>query len=206
MQPVRLAQYRSNLLDAVQIGAVGLAALALAPTVAHVFALPARLQLSPSEYLVEQQAHEGLVLFAVIGCLALAAVGAHTFMVRRNATAYGWSLVAVVALGAAQIVMWSIAYPVGVETGGWTTLPVDFAAARTRWEYAFVLAGILSFSALLAFVRAIEASRPIASMAILASIEHDAAVRAARMRARPLDGEENGPSPMRGVTEKTRAA
>ena len=37
-------------------------------------------------------------------------------------------------------------------------------------------------------MRAIEASRPIASLAILESIERDAAVRAARSKALALDG------------------
>ena len=47
---------------------------------------------------------------------------------------------------------------------------------------------MLSFIGLLALVRSIEASRPVASMAILASIERDAAVRAARTRALSTDG------------------
>jgi hypothetical protein len=38
-------------------------------------------------------------------------------------------------------------------------------------------------------VRAVEASRPIASLSILESIERDVAVRAARERARALDSE-----------------
>jgi hypothetical protein len=52
-------------------------------------------------------------------------------------------------------------------------------------------------------VRAIEASRPIASMSILKSIENDAAVRAARMRARQLDAQDDGE---RGMVERSRAA
>lgn len=202
MQPVRLAQYRSNLLDAVQICAVAMTALAMAPSAAHVLVLSGRLALSPPEYLAAQHAHERLPLYAVVGFLAMAAVGVHAFLVRRNAAAYGWSLVSVVALFAAQVLVWTIAYPVVVETGNWSALPVDFESARARWEYPFALAGILSFAALLAFVRAIEASRPIASMAILKSLEHDAAVRAARMRARPLDGDETDARSL----ERSRAA
>jgi hypothetical protein len=45
----------------------------------------------------------------------------------------------------------------------------------------------LSFAALLALVRSIEASRPFASISILESIERDAVVRAARMRALSTD-------------------
>jgi hypothetical protein len=49
-------------------------------------------------------------------------------------------------------------------------------------------AGVFSFAGLLALVRSVGASRPFASMSILESIERDAAVRAARMRALSADG------------------
>ncbi len=78
-----------------------------------------------------------------------------------------------------------------MATDGWRALPVDydFETARRHWEYALATAGVLTFGGLLTFVRAIEASRPIASLAILESIERDAAVRAARSRAQPVDGQ-----------------
>ena len=79
-------------------------------------------------------------------------------------------------------------FPSKRETGGWTAPPVDFDSARRQWEYAFAGSGVLSFIGLLALVRSIEASRPVASMAILASIERDAVVRAARTRALSTDG------------------
>jgi hypothetical protein len=124
--------------------------------------------------------------------------------VRRNPVSFGWSIVAIASAATAQIVFWSIAYPVSVETEGWTLLPLDFDASRRQWEYALSTGGVLSFGALVAFARAFEASRPIASMSILKSIEHDAAVRAARMRARPLD---NGDEPLeRALVGRSRAA
>ncbi len=63
---------------------------------------------------------------------------------------------------------------------------------------------MLSFAGLLALVRAIEASRPFASISILESIERDAAVRAARMRALSTDG---GAKPLEAaLTPHNRAA
>lgn len=205
MQRERLAQYRWFLLDAVQLAAIALTAIALTPAGAHIFEMFDKLRLAPEEYIAVQRVQHGSVLFAVAGALAFAAIVLHAFLVRRNAASYGWSLAALAGVGAAQMLFWLVAYPVTAEAEGWTIAPVDFDAARQQWEYAFAASGALSFCGLLAFVRAIEASRPIASMSILESIERDAAVRAARMRARSLDS--GGQAPLeRTLAEQIRAA
>ena len=204
MQRERLTQYRWYLLDALQLTAVAFTAIALIPAGAHVFEMSGNLGLAPSAYVTVQSVHHGWVLFAVAMLFATAAIGLHTFLVRRNAASYGWSLVALVAVGAAQIVFWAVAYPINAATEGWTALPVDFDTARRQWEYAIAAAGILSFAGLLALVRSIEASRPFASISILESIERDAAVRAARMRALSTDG---GVKPLEAaLTQRNRAA
>jgi hypothetical protein len=203
MPSERLSQYRWFLLDAVQLAATGLTALALVPGGSHAFDMLAKLQLGPAEYTAIERLQHGSSLFVVAGTLALIALGLHTYLVRSNAVAYGWSLAAMLSVGAAQLAFWLVGYPVSVETEGWTHLPADFEAARRNWEYAFAATGMLAFGGLLALVRAIEASRPIASMSILKSIENDAAVRAARMRARQLDAQDDGE---RGMVERSRAA
>jgi hypothetical protein len=203
MPSERLSQYRWFLLDAVQLSAIGLTALALVPGSSHAFDMLSKLQLGPAEYTAIERLQHGSPLFVVASTLALIALGGHAYLVRSNAVAYGWSLAALLSVGAAQLAFWFVGYPVSVETAGWTHLPADFEAARRNWEYAFAATGMFAFGGLLALVRAIEASRPIASMSILKSIENDAAVRAARMRARQLDADDNGE---RGLVERSRAA
>jgi hypothetical protein len=188
MQRQRLAQYRWYLLDGVQLGAIALTTLALMPAGAQVFELSGKLALSPADYVMVQSVHHAWVLFASTMLVASAAIGLHSYLVSRNATSFGWSMVALVLVGAAQIVFWAIAYPANAATDGWSVVPVDFELLRRKWEYAFAAAGILSFAGLLALVRSIGASRPFASLSILESIEREAAVRAARMRALSADG------------------
>ena len=187
MQHEHRTRYRCYLLDAVQVTAVGLSALALAPAGSHLFDMPRKFQLAPADYLVVQRVEQGWMLLAAAAVLAIVAIGFHTYLVRRNATAFGWSSVALVGIGAAQIVLWTVAYPISAATDGWKVAPVDFDTARQHWEYATATAGVLMFGALLALVRSIEASRPFASISILQSIERDAAVRAARTRALSAD-------------------
>jgi len=188
MQHGTIAQFRWHLLDAVQMAAIGLIVIAVAPNLAQLVAMPARLQLVPADYVIVQRAeHAAPVVFA-IGMLALAAIGVHTYLIRRRAAAFAWSLVAMAGLAAAQLLQLAIHYPLGVLPS-WDIMPDNVEVLRQRWEFVAAIAGVLSVGALLAFVRAVVASRPIASLAILESISRDAAVRAARERAKPRDGE-----------------
>ncbi len=188
MQRARLKQYQWYLLDSVQLTAIALTAVALMSAGAHVFDMSANLSLKQVDYVTLQTAHHGWALFVGAMLLSASAIGFHAYLVRGNSTSLGWSIAALVLTCLAQLMFWVVAFPIDVETGGWTTLPADFESARRQWEYAFATSGVLTFIGLLALVRSIEASRPVASMAILASIERDAAVRAARARALSMDG------------------
>ena len=188
MQPAHLKQYRWYLLDGVQLTAIAMTAVALMSVGAHVFDMSANLSLKQDDYVTLQSAHHGWALFAGAMLMSASAIGFHAYLVRSNSRSLGWSIAALVLICTAQLMFWMVAFPIDAQTGGWTVPPVDFDGARRQWEYAFAGAGILSFVGLLALVRSIEASRPVASMAILASIERDAAVRAARMRALSTDG------------------
>jgi hypothetical protein len=183
-----ISRYRCQLLDTTQLVVVALVGAAMAPTLGGALSLASGLQLQPDDYIMTQRADHSALLVGVLGLLALAGAGVHSFFVRGNAAAFAWSIVAVAGLAAAQIVFWSIAFPTISHTENWTVVPENFNSVRLQWEYAQAVAGVLCFGALLAVARAIEASRPIASLAILESIERDAAVRAARSRAQPLDG------------------
>jgi len=187
MPQQRLTRYRCQLLDAAQLVVIALVAVAMAPALGGALSLQSRLALSSAEYVVVQRVDHSALIVGTLGVLALIAAAAHSFLVRGNAAAFAWSLVTVTGLAAAQILFWTVAYPVVAMTDSWTHVPEDFASVRHQWEYSLASAGILSLGSLLAAVRAIEASRPIASLAILASIERDAAVRAARDRALGVD-------------------
>jgi hypothetical protein len=179
----RLTQYRWFWLDAVQLLSIGFAAVMLIPAGAHLFELSHKLQLAPADYMTVQGIYRGWALFGFAVAGSLAIIGLHTFLVRRNKGAFAWSLAAFGCVAAAQIVFWSFTYPMNVLTANWTVAPADFEAARDQWEYSHAAASLLGIAALLTLMRSIEISRPFVSISILESIERDAAVRAARMRA-----------------------
>lgn len=204
MQRERAARQRRQFLEWLQLAAVGFTALALVPTGAYLLDISFHMRLAPDDYLALRRSEIGWTALAVAGTLAVFAIGTHAYMVRRNAGAFGWSMVALLGVGAAQLIYWSVAFPIDVATEGWSTMPADFEAARQHWEYSFATAAALTFGGLLAMVRAIEASRPLPSLTILESIERDAAVRAARTRA--LRGEGSNRQTCDAVGADNRAA
>ena len=142
------------LMKVVQFIAIITTALYLVPTGAHLFELPNKFSLTPTEYLTVQKIYAGWSLFGIIIGMALLATLAHTLLVRADRTSFAWSFGAFVALAATQGLFWAFTYPVNVATGFWTVPPDSFEVARWQWEYSHAASAVLTFAALVAIVLA----------------------------------------------------
>jgi len=138
----------------VQLIAIITTALFLVPTGAHLFELPNKMALPPTEYLTVQKIYTGWSLFGIVIGMALLATLAHTLLVRADRTPFAWSLAAFVALAATQGLFWAFTYPVNAATGFWTVRPESFEVARRQWEYSHAASAVLTFAALVAIVLA----------------------------------------------------
>jgi hypothetical protein len=136
----------------VQLLAIVTTALYLVPTAAHLFELPHKMALSPSEYMTVQQIYAGWELFGIVIAIALVATLANTLLVRADRRAFAWSLAALLALAATQGIFWVFTYPVNVATRFWTVSPEMFEAARRQWEYSHATSAVLTFVAFVAIV------------------------------------------------------
>jgi hypothetical protein len=125
-------------------------AICLVPVGAHFFELANKMALSPSEYMTVQKIYAGWSSFGVAIVAALLLTLVHTFMVRRDRTAFLLSLVAFLCLAVAQVVFWTFTYPMNVASNQWTVAPADFEAARRQWEYSHAVNAVLTFAALVA--------------------------------------------------------
>jgi hypothetical protein len=125
-------------------------AMCLVPVGAHFFELANKMALSPSEYMTVQKIYAGWSSFGVAIVAALLLTLVHTFMVRRDRTAFLLSLVAFLCLAVAQVVFWTFTYPMNVASNQWTVAPADFEAARRQWEYSHAVNAVLTFAALVA--------------------------------------------------------
>jgi len=101
----------------VQFIAIITTALYLVPTGAHLFELPNKIALSPTEYLTVQKIYAGWSLFGIVIGIALLATLAHTLMSRADRTSFALSFGAFVTLVATQGLFWAFTYPVNAATG-----------------------------------------------------------------------------------------
>jgi predicted membrane channel-forming protein YqfA (hemolysin III family) len=138
----------------VQFIAITTTALYLVPAGAHLFELPNKLVLTPTEYLTVQKIYAGWSLFGIVIGMALLSTLAHTLLVRADRKSFALSLGAFVALAATQGLFWAFTYPVNAATGFWTVPPEPFEVARWQWEYSHAAGAVLTFAALVAIVLA----------------------------------------------------
>lgn len=181
--PLQSAQQRAQLLSVTQVVAVMLLTVTLVPAGAHLFELPNKLAMTPHDYLVAQASYRGWALFGIVVVCAIAVSGLHAYLVRCNSAAFRWSLIVLACLAVAQVVFWTLTYPMNVLTDNWTVMPTDIEAARRQWEFSHAAASAFNFMALVAMVLSIQASRPYVGAWIIAAIGKDIEVRMARERA-----------------------
>ncbi len=127
-------------------------ALYFVPLGAHLFELPGKMALSPSEYMTVQKIYAGWALFGIVLMIALLATLWHTVLVRADRLAAGLSLAAFLGLAAGLVVFFAFTYPMNVASQNWTVAPEPFEAARRQWEYSHAADALLTFASLLAIV------------------------------------------------------
>jgi len=125
-------------------------AIYLVPGGAHFFELANKMAMSQSEYMTVQKIYAGWSSFGVTIVATLLLTLLHTFMVRRDRTAFLLSLVAFLCLAATQGIFWAFTYPMNVASNQWTVAPADFEAVRRQWEYSHAVNAALTFAALVA--------------------------------------------------------
>ena len=135
------------------------AALALAPTMAHLLELPNKINLPREEYLVVQQIYRGWALLGFVVGGALLSTLALTFLVRRSPRSFAFSLTAFLCIVGTQIVFWSITYPANAATQNWTMLPENWQVLRRQWEYSHAASAVLNLAALIALIASVLTRR-----------------------------------------------
>jgi len=140
--------------------ALALMALILIPSGAHLFELPAKMQLSKEGYFAVQQIYAGWALFAVP---IIAAIGANALFGHRlrridpTAARAAWasSILTVISL----VIFFGLVFPANGATFNWTQIPANWEELRLRWEYGHAAIAVVVFIALLLTGRAIMSPR-----------------------------------------------
>ncbi|RJP19544.1 MAG: DUF1772 domain-containing protein [Candidatus Abyssobacteria bacterium SURF_5] len=127
-------------------------AIALAASLAHLFELPNKIELSREAYLTVQQIYRGWALLGFVVAGALISTLALTFMVRRKPKTFALSLAAFLCIAGTQVIFWTFTYPANRQTNNWTMLPANWEHLRAQWEYSHAAGAVLNLSAFISLV------------------------------------------------------
>jgi hypothetical protein len=130
--------------------AVMLTALALAPGLAHLFALPNKISLAQEPYFVVQGIYRGWALLGIVLFAALFANAILTYLLGRAGEPTVLPLIATFCLAFNIAIFFIWTFPANQATDNWTTVPENWMALRTQWEYSHAVNAGLTFVALCA--------------------------------------------------------
>jgi hypothetical protein len=150
-------------LHAIQIAAVVLTALAMAPALAHAFEFPGKKRLDKGSYVSAQAIYyPGFTVLGITEPGALIAIAVLLFLTPRHGPAFFLTVLALVCVLGMQAVYWLFTHPTNrywlasagttlsnagnrffaarsvIDTADWTKL-------RDRWEYSHIARAGLSF-------------------------------------------------------------
>ena len=130
--------------------ALGLTALILIPSGAHLFELPGKMLLDRDPYFIVQGIYAGWAWFAIPILAAIVANAALYFAERQQNPAALCALASAVLIAISLGVFFAFVLPGNQATLDWTQQPANWAALRSSWEYGHAATAMLVFAALVA--------------------------------------------------------
>jgi hypothetical protein len=134
-----------------------LTALSLAAGVAHVLALPNKIDLPRDDYFAVQQIYRGWALMGIVLFGALISTLAWSVAARRNRREFVLALTAAACIVSSLAVFFLFTFPANQQTDNWTSIPDNWRALRVQWEYSHVVAAALFLAALIALILSVLA-------------------------------------------------
>ena len=139
--------------------ALGLTALILIPSGAHLFELPGKINLNREAYFTVQQIYAGWAWFAVPIVAAIVANGALSLAEhRRDRIAARAALISSALIVVTLVIFFIWVFPANYATSNWTLIPDSWAELRRNWEYGHAANALILFAALLATGRTLISS------------------------------------------------
>ncbi|TIW94855.1 MAG: DUF3379 domain-containing protein [Mesorhizobium sp.] len=133
---------------AIQFVAIIISAIALVPSGAHLAALPNKITLPKTEYFTVQGIYYGWALLGLCWPAAVIIDASLAFAVRSQK----WPFWLAVAAALCFVLMLGVFFiwtqPANVATKNWTTVPENWQALRTQWEYSHAVNTVILIAAL----------------------------------------------------------
>ena len=127
-----------------QFVAMMLAALALVPGGAHLFAFPNKIHLSESDYFVTQSVYWGWALFGIvlIGAILASFVAV---VIRGQRRPSIFTLINLLCLLATLAIFFVFTLPANQATNNWTEIPANWEQLRWQWEMSHAVNAMITF-------------------------------------------------------------
>jgi hypothetical protein len=129
-------------------------AIALGGALAHLFALPNKINLSRDDYFVAQGIYRGWDLLGFVLLVQLLSIITVVVLSKHKRDVRVLSVIALVCLAAAQVLFWTFTYPANVATDNWTMIPANWEALRKSWEYSHAAGAIFQLVGMMALIGA----------------------------------------------------
>jgi hypothetical protein len=123
-------------------------ALALGASLAHLYALPNKINLSRDAYFTVQQIYRGWALLGVVFAGQLFSTFLLAFKSRKVAQRFYFAVAAFICVVATLVVFFSFTYPANVMTNNWTSAPENWRELRDQWEYSHAVGALLNLATL----------------------------------------------------------
>jgi hypothetical protein len=131
-----------------QFAAILFTALMLAPGAAHLFALPNKIGLARDDYFITQQVYRGWAILGLLIFAALLSNAVLAYLVRDQDRPFLFALLSALAIFATLVIFFVWVFPGNQATDNWTSIPANWEALRSRWEYGHAASAIVSILAL----------------------------------------------------------
>lgn len=135
------------------------AALALGPALAHLFALPNKVELPEAQYFVAQSVYRGWALLGIVVFGALLSTLALSVVLRDEPRPMMWAVLAFLCIAGTQVIFWTWTYPSNAATNNWTMVPENWEALRAQWEYSHAASAFLNIAAMVALILSVLSRR-----------------------------------------------
>lgn len=148
-----------NLVNILRFLSVLLTAISMSAGLAHLFALPNKIDLVRDAYLTVQQIYRGWALLGIAVIGALLSTLVLTMVVRTDRRLFRMTLTAAACLALSLVVFFLFTYPANQQTLNWTVLPDHWQALRRQWEYAHAVDAGLYFIAFVSLLLSLLVDR-----------------------------------------------
>lgn len=134
--------------------AIVLTAFILAPSAAHLFALPNKIGLDARDYFTVQGIYRGWALFGALIIPALIVDALLAFLLRHDRLRFWLATGAAAGVALSLVVFFIWVFPGNAATSNWTAIPPDWRSLRARWEFGHAASAVIMAAAMCALTAA----------------------------------------------------